>query len=136
MRGHPIDLLDEVAGWLEEAGTDVVYTGGTVVPLHLGELARQEFRPTKDVDVVVKSLTYAEYSDIGRHLRSAGITESLRDGAPLCRYERDGIEVDVMPVDPPYSGSRTLNTQKAGRTERRYAFLVVAKSTCSQSNIY
>jgi len=100
LRGHPIDLLDEVAGWLEEADIEVVYTGGTVVPLHLGELARQELRPTRDVNVVVKSLTYTEYSAIGSRLRAHGFVDCQRAGAPLCRYERGGIEVDVMPIDP------------------------------------
>lgn len=99
MNEHPIALLDKVSGWLEQAGIQVVYTGGTTVPLYLGPIAAVEFRQTRDVDCIVDALDYPAYAALTRRLREAGFLESQEDDAPMCRFVREGVSVDVMPIN-------------------------------------
>lgn len=101
---NPLELLEQVAAWLEEAGIVVVFTGGTTVPLYLDAIAASEYRQTRDVDCIVDSGTYAAYTKLLTRLRAAGFSDSQEDGAPICRFERDGILVDVMPVNPDVLG--------------------------------
>ena len=69
----PVEMLDRVAAWLDAAGMTGVYTGGSPVPLYLEPAAATEYRPTRDVDWVVDTPTYAAYQDLVGRLRKAGL---------------------------------------------------------------
>jgi hypothetical protein len=56
-------------------------------------------RPTKDVDVIVDVTTYAKYALLADRLRALGLAEDTTPGAPLCRWRRAEMIVDVMPTD-------------------------------------
>jgi hypothetical protein len=43
--------------------------------------------------------SYARYSALSERLRALGLAEDTTPGAPLCRWRRDDLVVDVMPVD-------------------------------------
>lgn len=101
---HPIELLEQVAAWLDDAGIQVVFTGGSTVPLYLEPIAAQEFRPTRDVDCIVDAPDYAAYARLTSQLRRLGFQESQEEGAPMCRFIRDGLLIDVMPIDPEILG--------------------------------
>lgn len=101
---HPIELLERVAAWLDDAGIQVVFTGGSTVPLYLSPIAAQEFRPTRDVDCIVDAPSYAAYTRLTSRLRELGFHESQEEGAPMCRFVREGLLIDVMPIDPEILG--------------------------------
>ena len=61
--------------------------------------ALTEFRPTKDVDVVVEVVTYGAFAALEEKLRRAGFTHDQSVGAPMVRWVVDGCKVDVMPQD-------------------------------------
>lgn len=52
-----------------------------------------------DVDAIVDVATYAGYATLAERLRALGLGEDTSPGAPMCRWRRDGVVVDVMPVD-------------------------------------
>lgn len=43
--------------------------------------------------------SYAQYGALSERLRALGLAEDRTPGAPLCRWRRDELIVDVMPVD-------------------------------------
>ena len=57
-----------------------------------------------DVDCVIETVTYAEYTKFEEKLRLLGFFDDTTFGAPLCRKKYKGILVDVMPVNPDILG--------------------------------
>jgi hypothetical protein len=55
--------------------------------------------PTKDVDAIVDVTSYAKYAALAERLRGLGLAEDTTPGAPLCRWRRGDLIVDVMPID-------------------------------------
>ena len=99
--------LTEVADILEQHDIDAVFVGGAVLPLLVDELVRAELRPTLDIDVVVRADSYSAYQSLCQPLLRAGFTPGGGEHDPMCRYRRDDLTVDVMPV--PFEGVGTDN---------------------------
>lgn len=78
---------------------DLVFVGGCTTGLFITDPAAASIRPTVDVDVIVDVATYAGYAVLADRLRALGLGEDTSPGAPMCRWRRDGVVVDVMPVD-------------------------------------
>ena len=77
-----------------------VFLGGAVVPLLVDHPTLMEFRPTKDVDVIVELISYPEFSAFEERLRAAGFKHDTSEGRtdlPLdcgelpCRCHADGF---------------------------------------------
>ncbi len=49
--------------------------------------------------MIVDVTSYAKYSALSERLRTLGLAEDTTPGAPLCRWRRDDLIVDVMPTD-------------------------------------
>ncbi len=79
------------------------FVGGAAAWLLVDYPELTEFRPTKDVDVIVEVVTYGEFSALEQRLRAAGFQHDTSEGAPICRWIIEGCHVDIMPID-----SRTL----------------------------
>ena len=83
------DLLDQVA-----------FIGGATVSLHLDDAQPIDISSTKDVDFIVSVSSYYGYQQLAEKLRSRGFESSIPEkgeDAPMCRFECEGILVDVMP---------------------------------------
>ena len=76
-----------------------VFVGGAVMPFLVDQPELTEFRPTKDVDVIVKVVTYQEFSKLEARLRLVDFRHDSSEGAPICRWIVDECLVDVMPMD-------------------------------------
>ena len=63
-----------------------------------------QVRKTDDVDTIVDSASYTEFTALGARLRELGFRESIREGAPICRWESGDLVLDVMPIDPKVLG--------------------------------
>jgi hypothetical protein len=92
-------LFEAVVRLLRPVLDDLVFVGGCTTGLFLTDPAASGIRPTKDVDAIVDVTSYAEYTTLAERLHALGLAEDATPGAPLCRWRRDAIIVDVMPID-------------------------------------
>lgn len=74
------------------------FVGGAVAGLLITDPANPAIRPTEDVDIVVEVLALSDYHRIESALRKLGFAQDMRAEAPICRWQVDGITVDVMPT--------------------------------------
>lgn len=92
--------LTTVARRLKSLGLDdVVYVGGAIIGLLLTDEAAPGVRPTLDVDVVTPVASRSAYHEIEARLRAEGFVQPIGEGIPICRWNIDGVPVDIMPID-------------------------------------
>lgn len=77
---------------------ELIFVGGCTTGLFITDPAASGIRPTRDVDAIVDVGSYAKYTALGERLRALGLAEDTTPGAPLCRWRRYDLIVDVMPV--------------------------------------
>lgn len=94
----PLRAVAEIAAALGEDVQRCLFVGGAVPGLYAFSPAVNAIRPTEDVDLVVEALDRREYERSIERLRGRGFRHATWQGAPICRFECRGIEVDVMPT--------------------------------------
>lgn len=77
----------------------MVFVGGVTTGLLITDEGAAEVRPTDDVDSIVEATTYVEYMSFAERLKNKGFRIDTREDAPLCRWVKDSIVLDVMPLD-------------------------------------
>jgi hypothetical protein len=92
-------LFEAVVRLLRPVLDDLVFVGGCTTGIFLTDPAASGIRPTKDVDAIVDVTSYAKYASLADRLRALGMAEDTTPGAPLCRWRRAEMIVDVMPTD-------------------------------------
>jgi predicted nucleotidyltransferase len=95
----PLESMRIVARRLEPLNVQFAFVGGAVVCMLVDYPELTEFRPTKDVDVIVEVATYGELSALENRLRAEGFRNDTSEGAPICRWIVEGCHVDIMPID-------------------------------------
>lgn len=98
------ETLYVVATHLSNSLDDVVFLGGTVVPLLITDPSAFGVRPTDDVDVIVEVTSRPGYEKLESELRARGFRHDTSKGAPICRWLLGSVRVDVMPTDPDILG--------------------------------
>jgi hypothetical protein len=95
-----IEMLERAAGLLARLPDAVVYLGGATIELWATDEAAPNFRPTKDVDVVVEVTTLSAYYRFEDRLRAIGFSNDEEDGV-ICRFRHCEPELvlDAMPPD-------------------------------------
>jgi hypothetical protein len=93
-------LLESAAEHLGELLDEVVFVGGATVELWITDPAAPEFRPTKDVDVVIEVTTSVEFHRFEKRLREHRF-ENDQDSGLICRYKHpeSNLLLDVMPME-------------------------------------
>ena len=99
MRDPNLEQLIAAADALRPLLPELVFVGGCVTGLLLTDDAAGEPRGTIDVDAIAEIMSYAQYAEFGDRLRGLGFGEDSREGAPVCRWVRGEIILDVMPLD-------------------------------------
>ena len=94
--------IKAVANALGELKEKVVFVGGATISLYADRTVF-EIRPTDDVDVIIEILNYADRAKLEEKLRSIGFNHDIESGV-ICRYQIQGIIVDIMPTDDPSIG--------------------------------
>lgn len=74
----------------------VVFVGGAAVSLYINSKT-EEIRPTDDIDVVIEIYTHQEYAALDENLCKLGFENDQTSGI-ICRYNINGLIVDVMPT--------------------------------------
>ena len=92
-------LFESVVRLLAPVLDKLVFVGGCTTGLFITAPAASGIRPTKDVDAIVDVTSYAKYTALSERLRTLGLVEDTTPGAPLCRWRRNDLIVDVMPTD-------------------------------------
>ncbi len=93
-----IDIIEMIAKVLNTLGLDAVFAGGSCCSLYITDDGARDFRPTKDVDIVVEAHSLHDYYKVEKMLSENGFTYDMSPGAPICRKIYNGILVDVMPT--------------------------------------
>lgn len=99
MHDPNLDQLIAAADALRPLLPELVFVGGCVTGLLITDEAAGEPRGTIDVDAIAEITSYAQYAEFGDRLRSLGFSEDTRESAPVCRWLRGGMILDVMPLD-------------------------------------
>ncbi|WP_295654586.1 nucleotidyl transferase AbiEii/AbiGii toxin family protein [uncultured Mucilaginibacter sp.] len=92
-----IKAVNQVLQGLEQ---EFVFVGGATVSLYATNPSiASEVRPTDDIDVIVEIATYHGFAALEEKLVSLGFRNDIASGV-LCRYQIQGIIVDIMPTEP------------------------------------
>jgi hypothetical protein len=78
---------------------EFAFVGGAVAGLLITDPANPPIRATEDVDVVAEVLALRDYHALDAALRERGFAQDMRPGAAICRWQVEGVAVDVMPTD-------------------------------------
>jgi predicted nucleotidyltransferase len=95
-----LEILVLVADALGDLRSSLVLVGGCATGLMLTAPRAQLIRATNDVDVVAKVATTAQYHELETAVASHGFAHDMSPEAPICRWVRDGVKLDLMPSEP------------------------------------
>ncbi|MEX2515618.1 MAG: hypothetical protein WD572_01725 [Gammaproteobacteria bacterium] len=100
IRGDPnLEILVPVVMALDELCDSLVFVGGCAAGLLITTERAQRVRPTKDVDVIAEVTSIKDYHAVERLFETRGFQHDVSEDAPICRWIRDGILVDLMPSE-------------------------------------
>jgi predicted nucleotidyltransferase len=78
----------------------LVFVGGCATGLLLTAPRAELIRATQDVDVVAQVTTLAQYHRLEAAIEARGFARDRSPEAPICRWIRGGLKVDLMPTEP------------------------------------
>ncbi len=100
VEGDPnLEILTTVVDALGDLCDSLVFVGGCATGLLLTEARAELIRATDDVDVVAEVATVTEYHRVEKRIAARGFRHDQSPEAPLCRWTRNGIKLDVMPKE-------------------------------------
>lgn len=94
-----IESLSLIAHRLGDLCNEITFVGGCITGLLITDKAAPDVRFTVDVDCIVNVITRPSYYAIAEKLRQKGFKELISGDHPICRWDCDGILIDVMPID-------------------------------------
>ncbi len=89
--------LEYIATKLAYLVDDFVFVGGSITGLLVTDPNIPGIRITLDVDCVVDALSLTDYHKIEQQLRALGFNQSPTSEV-ICRWNYDGVILDVMPT--------------------------------------
>lgn len=117
-------MLTQAARLLLPLQEEFVFLGGLTLALLVSDPAAPDVRPTEDVDVIIQIGTYAKYGQLEEKLRRNGFTQPREEVSVICRWLKDGLKIDIMPVE-----ERILNFGN-----RWYSYAMKSASLVSLTN--
>jgi hypothetical protein len=117
MASHEDNLkrIEVIADGLGSLAGESIFIGGACTQFYVADPKLQDFRPTKDIDCIVKIYSYRDFAAFGEALRKLGFTNDTSEGAPIVRWVYKGIFVDIIPDESSVVGYRTIEWFKEGR---------------------
>ncbi|WP_114782322.1 nucleotidyl transferase AbiEii/AbiGii toxin family protein [Botryobacter ruber] len=98
-----IEVIKKVAVGLEELREKVVFVGGATLSLYATDPAADPVRPTSDVDLSVSLASYGAWNRLQERLQELRFFPDPSSKV-ICRFNYEGITIDVMPDDPAILG--------------------------------
>lgn len=95
-----VALVERVVEALGSLCDSLVLVGGCATGLLVTNTRAQRIRATADVDLVVEVTTIHDYHQAERAFAARGFRHDTSDGAPICRWRRTGVIVDLLPSQP------------------------------------
>lgn len=96
-----IELLTQAAAALgDELRAQFVFVGGCATALLITDPAASSVRATEDVDAIVAISALPDYHRLGNSLAAKGFKQKVEEADPPYRWNRAGVKLDVMPIDP------------------------------------
>lgn len=95
-----IERLQNVAEGFEELNEKVTYVGGAVTGLYPAGASASPHQ-TIDVDCVVEYFSFQQKEEFESMLHKKHFMEDI-EGAVICRWIYNGLQVDIMPTDKRY----------------------------------
>lgn len=92
-------ILLPVAAALEELCDSLVFVGGCTTGLLITTERARVVRATKDVDVIAQVASIANYHQIEKQFVSKGFQHDVSEDAPICRWVKEGLLIDLMPSE-------------------------------------
>lgn len=93
------ELLIVVANKLQEICDEITFVGGAMIGFLITDPAAPDVRFTVDVDCIINIVTHSDYYKVSEKLRKKGLKEIMVGDHPICRWDCDGVLVDIMPTD-------------------------------------
>ncbi len=126
---HNIESLILIAHRLKELCNEVTFVGGCITGLLITDKAAPDVRFTVDVDCIINVITRSGYYTISEKLREKGFKEMLLGDHPICRWDCDGILVDIMPIDKDVLGfsNRWYKDAQANAIEQKITDQITVK---------
>lgn len=95
-----LEILYPIIRSLDDLCNSMVFVGGCATGLLLTSERSELIRPTRDVDVIVQVTTLGDYHAIEKQVAEKGFKHDISDDAPICRWLKDDIMLDLMPSEP------------------------------------
>lgn len=96
-RDPNVDSVELVVHELGALSDELVLVGGCAVGLLITDKARPTVRVTKDVDLIAEVVTLGSYYDLEAKLAAIGFKSG--DDEVLCRWRKNELLIDVMPME-------------------------------------
>ena len=93
-------ILEIAVQELGELSDSFVFVGGCAAGLLVTRVRTHQIRITEDVDVVAQVATVKDYHGVEARLVARGFKHDLSPDAPICRWIKSGVILDVMPSEP------------------------------------
>ena len=105
MDGNQInkEVIIKVAEGLQELRQDMVFVGGATLSLYADDPAADAVRPTSDIDLSVSIAGYGAWNKLQERLQELRFYSDPTSPV-ICRFNYEGITIDVMPDDPKILG--------------------------------
>lgn len=75
----------------------MVFVGGAVVSLYADAPAADEIRPTADIDMTIKLMSFQKWTTLQKKLAALGFNPDPF-GDSICSYRYKDIPVDILPA--------------------------------------
>lgn len=101
----------------------VVFVGGAIVELLLDEKYQLTPRMSDDVDTIIEVYTRSEFAKVEKSLRSLGFKHVIAghdESSVICRFEIDGVKLDIMPTNPDILGFSNIWYESAFKGANEY----------------
>jgi len=99
---------------------DSIFIGGACTQFYVEDPSLHDFRPTNDIDCIVKVYSYKEFDVCSEELRKLGFAHDTSEGAPIVRWIYKGILVDILLINVPLLAIEiSSGLERAENTRRR-----------------
>ncbi|NCN27568.1 hypothetical protein GW915_08330 [bacterium] len=117
---HPnLQNLILAAEALAPLESDIVFVGGATAILYADDRDNSSPRATIDVDCIVEVASYLEYHKVEAKMRTIGFNHDVSEEAPICRWKKGPLIVDLMPTDEKILGFSNRWYQKGFSTSQK-----------------